>query len=588
MQHNKTNDPFSMIKFYDQVCEASLESSEGPTDILLVQSILCDFVGGIISFAYLCQFYQGIEISHPIFAVLFSNIVFSTIISFATFGIVLLWNIGTITCIIMLDLVECAYFMAIFMYSLSWLVIASLRHHLMFKEEDDTIDLSMLRRKALSFIWGTFSGIMVIRMVFSIFDHLGIEIFPLNAILMLSLLIFFVVSFYVISYRTDSMMNKKVQNANDMQKQVLNDKNITTDRQPTKRCRANTTPKPTNNSKTQSFEMLQVNALENRSFDFSDDSMSVLEKVFPKRNEESNEGPFLQLEGKNDYGGIYVGDNGENNPDNHLQGRSNEASSSTVTNEERPRKEKNKNRKIHRANIRYIEPDVSISHLQSSANNCDHFQVLHSSNNVDNVSLPNQVPNDTTSHPSNQHCLETANDLLNHRILESASINVVSNLGAIATKSPRTDQKRSTTNNEELNRIEVLNESSTNSSTESNIPEYSHNFLEEMFASDDRNSNLETLYRDTKEHKSIMKTVIFNAVCMCLTVTMCVVVVSISRYPNAYVLITFSALLKFQRTFQSIIASIYCFEVVNQLIKANVWNMKNNLEEICGRLQNMC
>ena len=52
---------------------------------LLLQSIFLDIIAGSILCGFAYRFYRGIEISHPVYAILFSNIVFSLVSSFTSF-----------------------------------------------------------------------------------------------------------------------------------------------------------------------------------------------------------------------------------------------------------------------------------------------------------------------------------------------------------------------------------------------------------------------------------------------------------------------------------------------------------------------
>ena len=56
---------------------------------VLVLSIVLDLIAGCFSAGFLFKMYQGIEIDHPIYAIVFSNISFSTGVSMTSFVLTL-------------------------------------------------------------------------------------------------------------------------------------------------------------------------------------------------------------------------------------------------------------------------------------------------------------------------------------------------------------------------------------------------------------------------------------------------------------------------------------------------------------------
>ena len=129
-------------------CNRWFHDGVGASVILLIQSILFDFVGGILSFAYLYRFYQGIEISHPIYSILFSNIIFSTIISIASFVNVLSLFTG-VSCSVVMNINGVSCFAVILLNIISWLSVALTRHYLMTTEQNEIIELNKLTKIAL-------------------------------------------------------------------------------------------------------------------------------------------------------------------------------------------------------------------------------------------------------------------------------------------------------------------------------------------------------------------------------------------------------------------------------------------------------
>ena len=493
---NSLHDYQSLV--ISNVCDAPRSS-----EIIFVQSFLCDFFGGVVSSVFLYQFYNGIEISHPLYAVLFSNILYSTMISFATFGLLLLQFINPATCVIALFITDCLHFM-LMMNIITWLVIATLRYHLFVKEDNETIDFPRLRKIALTLTWTTYAGIMSIRISFPILIHLGFTIFPFNAIIMLSILIFLSVSFLVVSYRTDKMLNEKIQNLNNSRNQI-HERDDPTD------VINSTNEQPSINEGSKSIQILNCKS----------------RKGLQKLEIDFHQNPSFPFEDTaKDYGGIYVGDI-----------------------------EAHESRNSHTHN----DSDIKISH----------------------ITLPNQVLTHTTEYESKSTVVpfETEIEQTQEVSRDFVAESTISNLRASGNKSSRMDPRKAGNAKEELDRIELVSESSKNKSKNSINSEYHLDFLEENPNSDDNSSKLEILYRDSKEHKSIMKTVIVNAICSCLVITWYVIMGVFAFHTNIYLVAVFGALIKFQRTFHTLIASIYCFEVVNHLFKETIRNMRNWLEE---------
>ena len=133
-------------------------------------------------------------------------------------------------------------------------------------------------------------------------------------------------------------------------------------------------------------------------------------------------------------------------------------------------------------------------------------------------------------------------------------------------------------NENDPNRIDIAPNPARSSSIEFGFPEFCLKKLENDTENGIRVSKREQLYQESKEHKSIVKAATFNAICAFCIMIIMIVVVILARYPNFYVVIIFNALVKFQRTFGLLIASVYCFEVVYQLFCESLDDMKNMMK----------
>ena len=120
--------------------------------LIFAQSIIFDLIGGLLSSGFVYTLYQGIELAHPIYAVLFSNIIFSTVISFTSF-VLSLFNI-TFPC---KPILLHVWLNASVWYSngITWMVTATLRYFLLVtkSENSEAINMPKLTIKALISNW---------------------------------------------------------------------------------------------------------------------------------------------------------------------------------------------------------------------------------------------------------------------------------------------------------------------------------------------------------------------------------------------------------------------------------------------------
>lgn len=211
MEHNTTNDSLSWVPVavLNRNCDVWLVNAYGSTTMILVQSILFDFFGGIICGVYLYQFYQGIEISHPIFATLFNNVIISTFLSFASFVSICLMHSEVLSCHSTLPFVAYITITAVLMNAVSWMIIAFLKYHLLSKAENESVDLDKLRKLSLSLSWVIILGITGIRLSIYLFSDI---IYPQFApVLFLTFYIALMITCFVVNYKMDTMLKEKLQ-----------------------------------------------------------------------------------------------------------------------------------------------------------------------------------------------------------------------------------------------------------------------------------------------------------------------------------------------------------------------------------------
>ena len=163
----------------------------------ILQSVVFDLIPGMISTGFIYRFYQKIEISHPVYSILFTNIVFTTFLSYANFA-------GTILIMILYHFIDiCPIFYLFFSLNtscpviniVSLMTIAILRYYFMITTKmmkvDDEVDIQKIRWVALAFNWS---------LALLLFAFRGISLIPSqiiqNATNISSAIIFWVISFF--------------------------------------------------------------------------------------------------------------------------------------------------------------------------------------------------------------------------------------------------------------------------------------------------------------------------------------------------------------------------------------------------------
>ena len=123
------NDSLKNIRIKDVVIQ-KICKTEDAEDILFIDSIFFDFLAGIILSVFLRQFYRGIEISHPMYAMLFNQILFSTTASFLAFLLTFLSFIEAIPCFVAHCINGILHFMHMMACIIIWLAFVTLRYSL--------------------------------------------------------------------------------------------------------------------------------------------------------------------------------------------------------------------------------------------------------------------------------------------------------------------------------------------------------------------------------------------------------------------------------------------------------------------------
>ena len=198
------------VEFRSQDCESWLEHAYGSSTMLLLQSILIDLFGGIICCVYISQFYRGIEITHPIFAILFNNVIFSTVLSFASFVATCFMYADILSCHSILTFLTTACNAAQYMNAISWVIIAILKQYLLSRKEDEDVDMARIRHLALGSNWCMLFGIVVIRVLLYVLTIYHMITLPIGPVVMVTIYLLHIITFGVVNYTTDIMLKEKL------------------------------------------------------------------------------------------------------------------------------------------------------------------------------------------------------------------------------------------------------------------------------------------------------------------------------------------------------------------------------------------
>ena len=517
MENRTINQSEPLIEEAFSNCNRWLHDGVGSSIMLLIQSILFDLVGGIISLAYLYRFYQGIEISHPIYSILFSNIIFSTIISIASFVNVITLFTG-VSCSVVMNINGISCFAVILLNIISWLSIALTRHYLMTTEQSEIIELNKLTKIAFASTWSVFVITGAIRTVFFFLPNPFSNVFPGRLFIVLPFCILYLVSFCIVSYRTDVVLKERL----EIQKE----------------------------QEESSFKKDTKN----------DESMNSNQKID---------------EGSEKYGGIYVGYGGN---DSHLpqtESQPNPRPSIATFKDENPRSMKVKNQCRQKISAILNEPHIIIIDHTSEKDTDNGSLPDIPIHNRNEVGLPNQTIMDLNSHENPCRSYETLDGIQRVSNSECRSCIYHSDDTSTSKQAVKSTQNLKVDNEHDPNHIDLLPNSAKNSSIESDFPKFYLEKLENDNKNEIQISKREQLYKESKEHKSIVKAAIFNAICALCIIIIMIFVGILARYPNIYVVIIFNGLVKFQRTFGLLIASVYCFEVVYQLFCEYLDDIRN-------------
>ena len=485
-------------------CDTLVDTIHSSLHHNLVHSILFDLIPGTISSFFAYQMYLGIEISHPIYSILFTNIVVSIFLSFLTF----LYGIMNYF------LVSCAtwWFLNIWAITnmnviniITWATIAFLRYYLLVyvkkEKKCDVVDMPKVRVIALIFNWTTVIMLSITRAVLFYPAVRNIIPFAVSYLIFAFILVAFLVSTFYIYYKMNIAIEQRLrlERLQRRQDEFGNTSSGQNERWSTVRHMANKTQ--AGNSNKSPFDPSK-NANEPLANKKPYVSTAKYVNKLKTYNDDVVKTPRIQ---DDKYGGIYIGNI---RPYGHTPKISSLTPTNSVYTVSSDGDGNNRWKKVD-LNQKIIKTEEAFcrgndNKLPNQVFGQENTNTLTSDyKNIDNIGIVN----------SSNKCIAHAVDV------SSAQAQIHS----LEDKSKRL-------------------ESSCDSSNDD-------------------------AYKDSKEHKSIVKAVVTNTICVAFIVLIAIVkqIIGTLNHDNVYIYLAASAFLKLYRSFATMISAIYCFEMMNVL-----------------------
>ena len=507
------------------VCEKEAERSLEHSNFILTNGLFFDLIPGVMSSGLVYQIFRGVEISHPIYAIIYSNVLFTTILTFISFlcSIINTTMVSCIpSCVRILINTGCFH-----LNTVSWMVIAFLRYILLAAKKannhNDTLNLSKIRVIALISTWCLVLAVYIIRVM--LFLAIVEEIFPyyIQFIGEFLMLLVFNIATYIVYYKLDIILEKK-QEEETMKVRTISE----------------------------SFEQAEnslhhpIQLLENcRSADtFRFHGRRILQKniIVPS---------FPSLENEN-YGGIYIGEDAKDLNQGTV----------VVTNLTKQVK---------------IPDDYSKEREQFES---EYAAQCNDMADIGQYCLPHQVHHIETQ---TDFSLQPKTIALKQGKQSFCAISSTESEQSTITGLP---QRESTNpvSNYDPNAILVCQ-----GSQESLTSHHSANHPLDLSSNEEDIRSFEDEYKGSKQHKSIIRAILANTIFILLFLILFAIMIIFQpiKHYNKTLLFILAVALKSYRTFAILLSSFYCFEIVNQLFIQLYDNTKFHLEILIERIRTL-
>ena len=420
-------------------------------DLWMMQSVFCDLLSGFLLFAFLYRFYRGINLTHPIYAVLFSNVVSSMILCFLSFFHTVLMFFKTGPDIFICNFVHFQHRFSLYLHDITWLTICGIKYYYLSKTEEERSDVTKLRDLALLWKWLIIIVLIIVQIFMYVLDYLEILPHIIQVCFTIAVLLALNVSFFSINFGITKTLKHRMEKEENNRKEDQQQKEVSSEN---------------NSSQWETQNRQKVRKLSNLVISNSEDKTIC-----------TNKDGVLNSQ--------------ERNPDT-----------------------------------------LERSHIQRNSNN--------TINKIEvQIHLPNQV--------IDEDCKTFQSPII--RPQES-----------------RIERNQHLSNNEEnVDHIDRISNSSSIESIKSIDSAYasSNGTAGSKMKSD--LSRREDVYKEQREHISIIRTMMANAVLILLMLLMTIVFRRTPNHIKIFARFLISSLMKLYRNFSTLLASMYCFEEISYL-----------------------
>ena len=545
---------------------------------ILVLSVLFDLIPCLFCSLFASHVYRGVDVSHPVYAVVFSNIILSLLLSVFAF-VVKVINNQFISCIggFLALIIQSSL---VYMNGICWSVVAILRYYLLIQvksqndENGQHVDMMKLKWIALMFYWGFTLVHCALRCCFVLAQNL--YWMPNIARIPWGLLLYIAnpITTCAVYYRLDIALKMRNTNTDSMNRnkevpiEIINDAN----------CDTLDTFEPLGSAGT--------NNIYSGNTEKDNASRSRLSMAKSLCTDYSNELP---------YGGIYVGatDDTRFEYGNNMIGL--EKTHSLKKGEVKVAKDKHINH--NRDDVNH-DKDISIARLITndartsfSTTKCTKeitkSSDLAASYLYSDFILPNEVmTNDQKVHKPIHDKID--NDYESDIVIQLKKRNKTVANNYIKYPKVQNTQRvvtEASTRNKRSGDIFVVEryfeemENFDNSEEGDNI----NNQLQQQ------DPNLETdEYNCSKEHKSILKALLVNFIIHGVIVIIFVISkIKSGEKTDGYVLIVLAIMFSLYRSFVPVLSAIFCFEVVYLNFLQFLDALQDRLRALFERMRNL-
>ena len=244
---------------------------------------------------------------------------------------------------------------------------------------------------------------------------------------------------------------------------------------------------------------------------------------------------------------------------------------------------------VHETASSTFTPPVKNNLSHSPKTSCSSPSILNPS------ALPNQVFDEeemisNRKQEFNHSC--TPGNVLDDKVKSTSSVATMFNTTSKKELQTREHRKYSMIDNE-ISTIAVIDElpsidSAVDSHTDATLPKFADKDIENASTLSPCIDTNE-LYKDSKEHKSIVKASIANMIFL-FFVAVLIIIAGLFKPTSDNLMriaLVIGVILKFYRTFSVIFMTIYCFEVVYDLFQQTALNIKDDVQNLYNMVRDL-